>query len=407
MAGYLYSAIDARGKEKKGRMEAPDKERVFHTLKADGYIPVSIKELGILGRDIQIQIGNPVKPRDLSIFSRQFVSVLSAGVPIIRALQMLAEQTENKKLRQAILDTQTLVERGERLADAMRNQGRIFPPIMINMVEAGEASGSLELALERISVQFEKESRIKAMLQKAMIYPVMLGVVSLGVIIIMLAFVIPRFMAMFADMDMQMPALTLAIMDMSNFVVTRWYIIAAAVLLIILLVSAFRSSKAGQEFFAKAALKLPIFGKLNVKTASARFTRTLSTLLTSGIPLMEAIDITARTMDNLMVKKMLLEAKEEVARGVPLSVPIYSSGIFPPMVYHMTKVGEETGNLDKMLATVADYYDEEVEAATSSLAAAMDPIIIVVLALIVGTLVMAMMQPMFSMYDQLDTLAGM
>ena len=404
MAGYAYLAIDLNGKEKKGKMEAPNQDRVFHTLKADGYIPVSIKELGLLNRDINIQIGSSVKARDLSVFSRQFVSILSAGVPIVKALQMLVDQTENKSLRKAILNTQLMVERGERLADAMRNQGRIFPPMLINLVEAGEASGNLETALERSSIQFEKETKLKAMVQKAMVYPIMLGSVSFGVIILMLAFVIPSFMTMFEDMNMEMPALTMSIMAMSDFVVTRWYVIVVVILSIILGVSAFRRSYPGQIFFAKLSLKLPVFGKLNVKTACARFARTLSTLLASGINLMEAIDITARTMDNLIIKKMLMSSKEEVARGIPFSVPLLASGIFPPMVYHMTKIGEETGNMDQMLTTVADYYDEEVETATSSLAAAMDPIIIIVLALIVGVLVMAMMQPMFSMYDQLDTI---
>lgn len=403
MAGYAYVAIDTYGKERKGKMEAPDQDRVFHTLRADGFFPVSIKELGFLNRDINIEISNPVTSRDLSVFSRQFVSILAAGVPIVKALQMLVEQTENKKLKKAVLNSQIMVEKGERLADAMRNQGKTFPPILINMVEAGEASGSLEVALDRMSIHFEKEAKLKAMVKKAMVYPIMLGSVSLGVIILMLAFVIPSFMKMFEDMDMKMPAITLAIMAASKFMVTRWYIVVGIFAAIIIGISTFKNSYTGKTFFAKVALKVPIFGSINVKTCSARFTRTLSTLIASGIPLMEAIDITARTMDNVVVKKMLMQSKEEIARGIPLSIPLMASGIFPPMVYHMIKIGEETGNLESMLTTIANYYDEEVEVATQSLAAAMDPLIIIVLALIVGFLVMAIMQPMFSMYDQLDT----
>lgn len=404
MPGYAYVAIDADGKQKKGKMEAPNEERVFHTLKADGLYPVSIKELGMLSRDIKISFSNPVKPRDLSVFSRQFVSVLRAGVPIVRALQMLVDQTENKVLRKALAEALVTVERGESLSDALRNQGKIFPPILINLVEAGEASGNLEVALERASIQFEKEAKLKAMVKKAMIYPIMLGSVSLGVVILMLVFVIPSFMKMFEDLDMKMPALTIAIMNMSNFVIKRWYILLAVIAIIIFCIAAFKNSNTGQVFFAKLSLKIPVFGKINVKTASARFTRTLSTLIASGIPLIEAIDITARTMDNIVIKKMLMHSKEEIARGVPLSVPMLASKLFPPMVYHMTKIGEDTGNMEQMLTTIADYYDEEVEVATGSLAAAMDPIIIIVLALVVGTLIMAMMQPMFSMYDQLESL---
>lgn len=404
MAGYAYVAVDSNGKQKKGKMEAPNEERVFHTLRADGLYPVSIKELNFLTRDIKINVRNPVKPRDLSVFARQFHSIIRAGVPIVRALQMLVDQTENKTLKKAILNTELMVERGERLADAMRNQGKTFPPLLINMIEAGESSGNLEMALERISVHYEKESKLRSLIKKAMVYPIMLGCISLTVIIVMLAFVIPSFMKMFKDMDMEMPAITLAIMKVSDFVVYRWYVLLGAIAIIITGIIAFKNSRTGQMFFARLSLKIPIFGKFNVKTACARFTRTLSTLIASGIPLIEAIDITARTMTNIVVKKALMSSKEEVARGVPLSAPLLSSHIFPPLVYHMTKIGEETGNLEEMLGTIADYYDQEVETATGSIAAAMDPIIIIVLSVIIGTLVIAMLQPMFSMYDQLNTL---
>ena len=403
MAGYAYVAVDTFGKEKKGKMEAPDEDRVFHTLKAEGLFPVSIKQLGLLSRDINIQLTNPVKPRDLSIFTRQFVSILHAGVPIVSALDMLVEQTENKTLRKAIGSTLLMVEKGERLADAMRNQGKIFPPILINMVEAGESSGSLEVALERMAIHFEKDAKLKALMKKAMVYPMAIGFISLAVVILMIAFVIPSFMKMFEDMDMKMPALTLGIMSVSDFVVTKWYIIVGLIMAILFGVIIFKRSYTGEIFFAKLALRMPLIGKLIVKTASARYSRTLSTLLAAGIPLMEGIDITARTMDNIIIKKLLMDSKEEVARGIPLSVPIKASGIFPPLVYHMTKIGEDTGNLEAMLNKIADYYDDEVEVATQALTAAMEPIIIVVLAVVVGGLVLAIMQPMMSMYDQMDT----
>ncbi len=403
MAGYAYVAIDAYGKERKGKMEAPDEDRVFHTLKAEGMFPVTIKQLGILQRDINIQLGNPVKPRDLSVFTRQFVSILHAGVPIVAALDMLVEQTENKTLRKAVSSTLTMVEKGERLADAMRNQGKIFPPILINMVEAGEASGNLETALERMATHFEKEAKLKALLKKAMVYPAALGLISLAVLVLMVVFVIPSFMKMFEDMDMKMPAITMGIMAVSKFITTKWYIIVGVIFVIVSLLVYFKNTYKGELFFAKLGLKMPLFGKLKVKTASARFSRTLSTLLAAGIPLMEAIDITARTMDNIIIKKMLMDSREEVARGVPLSVPLRSAGIFPPMVFHMTKIGEDTGNLEQMLTKIADYYDEEVEVATQGLTAALEPIIIIFLAVVIGGLVLAVLQPMMSMYEQMDT----
>ncbi|MDD3174367.1 MAG: type II secretion system F family protein [Herbinix sp.] len=405
MAGYVYVAVDINGKEKRGKMEAPNEDRVFHLLKTDGLFPIDIREQNIFNRDINISFNAGIKARDYSVFSRQFVSILSAGVPIIKALEMTVEQTENKQLKKGLLESKILVEKGEKLADAMRNQGKTFPPILINMVEAGEASGSLEIALERMALHFEKDAKIKSLMKKAMIYPVAVGFVSLAVVILMLIVVIPAFMKMFEDMDMKMPAITLTAKAMSDFLLQKWYIVLGIIILIMIIVSAIKNSTQGKVFFAKVSLKLPLFGKLIIKSACSRFARTLSTLIAAGIPLIDAIDITARTMDNLIIKKLLYDAKEEVARGVPLSVPLEASGIFPPMVYHMTKIGEETGNMEEMLTKIADYYDEEVEITSQSLTAAMEPLIIVVLALVVGLLIMAIMQPMFAMYDQLDTLA--
>ena len=404
MAGYVYVAADAAGRERRGKMEAPNEERVFQLLRADGMFPISIKEQNIFNRDLNISFTRPIKARDYSVFSRQFVSIIAAGVPILKALEMLVEQTENKELKKGIKETKLLVEKGENLADAMRNQGKIFPPILINMVEAGEASGSLEISLSRMAIHFEKEAKVKAMVQKAMIYPIVVSIVALAVMILMLVVVIPAFSKMFADMDMQMPAVTLAVMAMSDFAIHKWYIVLGVVILILIIFSAIRKSRKGKVALAGLALKMPLFGKLIIKSSCARYSRTLSTLLAAGIPLIEAIEITSRTMDNLIIKKILYEAKEEVARGVPLSVPLTASRIFPPMVCHMTKIGEETGNLEQMLVKIADYYDEEVEIGSQSLTAAMEPLIIIVLALVVGLLIMSIMQPMMSMYDQLDTL---
>lgn len=403
LAGYSYIAVDLQGKEKKGKMEAPDEERVFHTLKSEGLYPVTIKELGILSRDINIQINNPVKTKDLSVFTRQFVTILNAGVPIVAALEMMEEQTENKTLRQAISSTLVMVQKGERLADAMRNQGKTFPPILINMIEAGESSGSLEVSLERMSVHFEKEAKLQALLKKALIYPITLTIISLAVIILMIAVVIPSFTELFADMGMEIPRSTQTIMNISNFFVTKWYIIFGVVLVLGIGVFLFSHTFKGKWFFNSLGLKLPLIGKLTIKTASSRITRTLSTLIAAGIPLIEAIDITARTIENLVIKKILMESKEEVGRGVNLSVPIRASGVFPPLVTHMMKIGEETGSMEEMLNKIADYYDEEVEATTQQLTAALEPIIIVIMAVVIGALILAVLQPMLSMYEQFDS----
>lgn len=404
MPSYSYLVLDKNGKEMKGAMEAVDEEKVMAALRAEDYIPISISPQNVLNKDINIHIGNLVKPRDLSVFCRQFVSILSAGVSIISALEMLAEQTENKVLSKSIQEVQIAVEKGETLAYAMRAEAKTFPPILIQMVEAGEASGSLDIAFSRMAVHFEKDSKLKAQMKKAMIYPAVIGVVAIGVVFIMLIVVIPSFMEMFTDMDMELPFVTKMVVKMSDFVKARWYLIALFITAIIVFVQLYKKSESGKRMFGQWGLKAPIFGKLTTKAISSRYARTLSTLLAAGLPMMEAISITAGTMDNVIAKQVMLDAKEDVAKGLSLSSCIQSSAVFPPMVGHMTKIGEETGNLENMLEKLADYYDEEVEIATDSIMALIEPLIIVILALVVGVLIMAIMQPMMSMYSGLDNL---
>ncbi len=403
MDSFSYSAIGMDGKEKKGSMEAASADKVIAQLKADGLIPINVSRQSVLSKDINISFGGKLKARDLSLFCRQFVGILSAGVSIINALDMMSEQTANKKLAEAIKGTQTAVEKGDNLATAMRMQGKVFPPILLNMVEAGEASGNLEIAFERMATHFEKENRIKALIKKAAIYPCVVGIVALIVVIVMLVVVIPNFESLFASMGSELPFLTRIIKNASDFVLTKWPILLLVLGIIVGAIIMFKKSPQGEIFFAKVALKAPIFGKLNIKTYSARYARTISTLLVAGIPLIEALDITAKTIDNKIVRDVLLNAKTEVARGVPLSVPLKASGIFPPMVHHMTHIGEETGNIEGMLNKLADYYDEEVEVASQGLTAALEPIIIIVLAVIVCVLVAAIMSPMLQMYNDLDT----
>jgi len=404
MPSFSYIMIDKNGKEKKGTMEAANEEKVTITLRSEGYIPISVVPQNMMNKDINLTIGNPIKPRDLSVFCRQFVSILAAGVSIINALDMLSEQTENKVLSKAIKGVQIAVEKGETLADAMGAEKKVFPRILIHMVEAGEASGNLEIAFSRMATQFEKDTKIKAQVKKAMIYPITVGLVAIGVVFIMMIVVIPNFMGMFADMDMEMPFMTQMVVNMSNFMKTRWYLIIGVIVAIIAGINFYKKSPSGKVVLGQLGLKMPLFGKLTTKSSSARFARTLSTMLAAGIPMIEAIDITAKTMDNVIVRQALLDAKEDVAKGLPLSIPLKTSGIFPPMVCHMTKIGEETGNIESMLEKLADYYDEEVEVVTESLMSIMEPMIIVILALVVGVLIMAIMQPMMSMYSGLDNL---
>ena len=404
MPGFSYVAVDKRGKEKRGSLEAETREKALEQLKAEGLIPVSVREQGALNKEIDFSIGKKVKPRDLSVFCRQFVSITQAGVPMKEALQMLSEQTENKWLRRAISEVLLNVEKGNTLADSMRSQPDIFPPMLVNMVEAGEQSGSLEMAFSRMAVHFEKEAKLKATIKKATIYPIILVIAAIGVIAVMLLFVIPIFIDMFADLDIEMPAITMFVMNSSKWMTSHWYVVLAIIVGVVVAYKLIYRTTQGRLTIDRIKMKMPLFGKLTVKTACSQFARTMSTLLMSGISTIDALETTSKIVNNIHYTNAMLKAREEVMKGVPLSEPLEASGIFPPMVYHMTGIGEETGNVEEMLEKMADYYDEEVEMTTQSVLAAMEPIIILFMALIIGTLVIAVISPIASMYNGLDNL---
>ncbi len=404
MPGYFYKAVDKKGREKKGQMDAENREKVAEYLKREGLLPVSIKEKGLLTRDLDFSIGKKIKPRDLSVFCRQFVSIMQAGVPMKEALQMLQEQTENKTLKKALGGVLSSIEKGNTLADSMSGQGDVFPPMLIHMVEAGERSGNLEMSFSRMAIQFEKEAKLKATVKKATIYPIILIIAAIGVIAVMLLFVIPIFIDMFADLDVEMPAFTMGIMNASKWLGQYWYVVALSLVMLFVLYRMLYQTQSGRFYIDKLKMKMPLFGKLTVKTACAQFARLTSTLLTAGISTIDCLEIVSRIMRNIHYANALLDVRGEVMKGIPISEPLKTSGIFPPMVYHMTGIGEETSNLEKMLDKLADYYDEEVEQTTQAIIAAMEPLIIVFMALVIGSLVIAMIMPIGTLYSGLENL---
>lgn len=404
MASYGYEAVDKAGKIVKGSVEADNEEKAKAEVKQQGLTLLEIKAQSALTKDINIQIGGKPKPRDLSVFCRQFVAMTKAGVSILEALRMLSEQTENQKLREATDGVRVSVEKGETLAHSLAEYPKIFPSLLVNMVAAGESSGSLDVALERMAVQFEKSAKTQSLVKKAMIYPIVLCIVMVAVVIVMLVVVIPNYVNMFADMDAELPGITKAVMVASDFIIGKWFILVPAIVVIVLAIRTFAKTDAGRHVFHGLKLKIPAMKNLEVKSASAMMARTLSTLLAAGVPLIEAVDIVANTMENVYFKEALDNCKNEIIIGQPLSRPLEECGLFPPMVYHMTRIGEEAGNTEEMLTKLADYYDEEVEMAVQSLMAAMEPAIIVVMAGVVGVLIGACMAPMLSMYEALDNL---
>lgn len=404
MPSFGYVAIDKAGVEVKGSINAENKEKVLKEVKQMGMIPIEIVEQSIWTRDIEFDFEKKPTARDLSVFCRQFVSMTKAGVTIIEAMKMLVEQTENKALKKATEAVRAGLEKGESLASSMREHPKVFPKILISMVTAGEASGSLDVAMERMSVQFETSSKNQGLMKKAMIYPIIVVLVALGVIGVMLMLVIPSYSEMFETLDAKLPPITVAVLALSSFVQENWFGIIVGVSLTILIVKAYFTTNSGQHLWAEIQFRIPIVKNLVVKSASANMARTLGTLLAAGIPLVEAVDITANTMNNVLVREALLDAKDQIMMGIPLSEPLKESGIFPAMVHHMMKIGEEAGNTEEMLMKLSQYYDEEVEIAVQSLMAAMEPLVIIVLALVVGVLVMSVILPMMSLYDTLNSL---
>lgn len=400
MPNFKYVAYSKEGKEVKGTIEAADKDEAVYKLKEEGQMVVSVDKGSALDQDLNLTFGKKkASTRDLSVFCRQFVSISTAGVAIVDALEMLGDQTENKALQEAIYNVKASVQKGDTLANSMRQQDGIFPPMMVNMVEAGESSGSLEVAFERMAIQFEKSTKIKSLVKKSMIYPIALTVIVVGVVIVMMILVIPTFSDMYADMGQELPALTRGVVALSDFIVGKWYILIAVIVVAVIAIKAFVATDTGKYVKADLGMKMPIFGKLTVKSASAQFARNLSTLTAAGISMVDALEIVAKTMSNLRFKDAVLEAKEKVTQGRPLSEPLKASAVFPNMIVHMIGIGEETGNMDDMLITAATYYEEEVEVATEQVSAVIEPLLIVVMAGIVGTIIMSVLIPMFGMYD--------
>lgn len=404
MAAYGYEALDRAGKAVKGSIDADTIEKAKSELKQQGYTLLNIKEQSLLTRDLNIEIGGYPKPRDLSVFCRQFVSMTRAGVSILEALKMLSEQTENKQLKKAVEGVRVSVEKGETLARSLKEYPKVFPELMVNMVAAGESSGSIDIAMERMAIQFEKANKTRALVKKAMMYPIIVCIVAIVVVIVMLVVIIPNYADMFTQLGTELPGITKAVQAASNFIIDYWYILVPTIIVLVIVLKIFSATDMGKHVFHGLQLRIPALKNLKVKQASSQMARTMSTLLAAGVPLIEAVEIVGNTMDNVYFREALDTCKNEIIIGQPLSRPLEEVGLFPPMVYHMVRIGEESGNTEEMLNKLADYYDEEVEMAVQTLMAAMEPMIIVVLACIVGVLIAACMAPMLSMYNAMENL---
>lgn len=399
MAQYNYKAMDKNGKAKKGSIEAINLDKAKEKLKSEGLIVQDIKEQGAGKKGG----GKKVKDKDLAVFCKQFSAVLNAGVTIISALEMMSEQLENKTLKRALQEAQSYVQKGGTLADAFKLNPKVFPPIMINMTAAGEMSGNLEICFDRLTTHFETANALHSKVKGAVTYPIVILIVVAAVVAVLLVGVIPQFSQMFDDLGSELPAATQMLVNLSNFLRHKWYILVIIVAAIVFGLKAFGKTEPGSLMYAKIGIKFPLFGNLTIKSAAATFSRTMATLMASGISLIDAVEQVAKMINNRIIREALLDAKTQIAKGVPLSKPLRDCGIFPPMLPQMTKIGEETGNIEDMMDKVADYYEMEVNDATDALTAAMEPLIIVIMGVVVGGIVMAIYSPMLSMYDAIDS----
>lgn len=403
MPSFQYVAIDRSGKKVREKIEASSLTTAQKSIRAAGYTVLEIKELGVLSKDIDLPfLGNP-KAKDMAIFCRQFSSILRAGVPVSTVLSMLAQQTENKKLAAAIRDMQGNIEKGETLAGSMRRHPRIFSGMLTNMVAAGEESGNLEAAFRQMEVWFDKAKRTRNAITKAMIYPSILLTVMVIVMIVMMVKIIPSFLSVFTEMNMELPAVTKAVVAVSDWF-SNWYLyIIGGIILIVLFATQFRKTNRGMHFFGFLAIKTPMVKNLTVRSACATFSRTLALLLGSGLTLLDSLDLVAQNMRNVYFREAVLKVRIMTSEGWSLLESMRQTRVFPPMLYNMTGIGEEAGDLQGMLEKTADYYDDEVEGATQKLLSMMEPMIILFLAVFVVILVLSIFLPMMSMNKAYDS----
>lgn len=399
MARYMYKAITAEGKTIEGLYEANSEDDVLVMLRQNLYYTISILEQKT-SKDIDIKaFFGKVKLKDIAIFCRQFHTMLQAGVSLISCLDILRLQTERKKFKITIGKVYEKVQQGFTLSEAMNKHSDVFPELLINMVVAGEASGNLDVILSRMAVHYEKETKIVNKVRGAMVYPIVLAIVAFIVVIMLLVFVLPNFIVIFESSGTALPTPTRILLSISGFLVNYWYIaLGISITLIISIIMLLKVPKV-RYIIDGLKFKIPIIKGINQKVVTSRLSRTLSTLLSSGLPLLQVLDIVAQIVNNKVVEEGLNKAKEDVKRGVLLSVPIKKMNLFPPMFISMLTIGEESGSIDEILDKTANYYDDEAETALEAMTKLVEPLMIVVMAVVVGSIVAAIILPMFDMMN--------
>lgn len=400
MPTYTYKARDMDGNLITGTMELDTLSSCVDSLKQKNYYILDVKEK-VEKKDIfeSINSSRKVKVKDIAVFCRQFSVLINAGISIVASLATLSEQVENKRLKRALNDVYEDVQKGKTLSESMRKHPDVFPMLLFNMIEAGEVSGTLDKVLNEMAEHFEKENNLNQKIKSALAYPAIVSIVAVLVVVFLVTNVLPTFVGMFKNAGAQLPTPTLILLGLSDSIAHYWYVYLGNIVFLIFLLLRIMKTDRGKELFDFLLLKMPIFGPLNVKIITSRFTRTLSTLIGSGIPLMESLSVVEKVVGNTVLANGLKKAEEEIKRGNGLALPLKKIDIFPPMVIQMIKVGEDSGSLDSILRKTADFYDSEVDTAVSQMTTLIEPLIIVFLASIVGFIVVSIVMPMFQMYN--------
>ncbi len=398
---YLYKAANKAGQTVEGLIEASDKKSVVFALRAKSLYLLSLSEVNPKST-LDIAFGSAKLPkRTLAVFCTQFASILRAGVPLIQALTILEEQTENAKLKKILQSVGEDLQRGKGLSEALSLHERALPTIMIKMIEAGELSGTLDLSLERLATHFDKEYRITKKIRGAMMYPVIVTIIALIVVVFMLLFIIPRFMTFFEASGAELPGITKFMLGLSEFITTNWMYIMAFLLMIYVGFKFYKSTPPGRLAIDTLKTKAPLFKKSVSRILASRFSRTLATLTATGISLTQSLRIASKVVGNRLAENKLIDIEESIKQGRSLNASVSAAALFPNMMVHMTKIGEESGTLDQMLAKAADYFEEEADVAITRLTTILQPILLVVVAAIILFVMLSVLMPMLTMYSSI------
>jgi len=401
MANFTYKALDQRGTSATGEIEGESKAAAAAALRNRGLTVLDLNEVktGLAQMDIGGALTR-IKPKDITVFSRQFATMVSSGLSMLRCLYVLEEQTENKKLAAVIGQIKDDVEAGISLSDALEKHPNVFNKLYVSMVRAGELGGILDEVLNRLATQLEKEDSIRRAVKSAMVYPIMIGTFALLVLIGMVMFLIPIFAGMYRDLGGELPGLTRLMVNLSDFLTGWWYIVFPAIIAVVWGIMRLKRTERGTELWDRFKLHVPMgIGEIVRKLAVARFSRTLGTLVSSGVPILQAIEITGQAAGNVVIEKAMKDVQQSIKEGQSITGPLEKVSVFPAMVTQMIAVGEETGSLDAMLGKIADFYEDEVDASVKSLTSILEPILMIGVGGIVGVVVIAMYLPIFNMMN--------